>query len=324
MNETHNHVSVLALNPAVDISYVLPQLLEYQKIRAEKTMYHPGGNGINIARALTELEVPACCCSIIAGEGGDLLLNLLGDTLGDRHKWFRVQGETRLNTTILTHNPPGQYEITSIGPEVPAETLQEVCDCLLNIAGSGITVLSGQLPPGVPDSTYRDLINRVKQQGGKAVLDSHSEVLNLGLEAQPWLVRFNRHILEMLMHRRMDTVQHVAEAARQIQQRGIEFVCVSLGDQGAVMIDDNNAYHCEAPRVHKKSTVGCGDSLVTGLVASALKGESAAQMLRFGVVCASATASHPGTELFSRDELDSPKMDVEVTKVDVEVTKMDV
>ncbi|MGB5518137.1 MAG: hexose kinase [Gammaproteobacteria bacterium] len=317
MNDQQNHVSVLALNPSVDISYEISQLLEYQKVRAKKTFYHPGGNGINIARALTELAVPVNCCSTVAGESGDLLLKLLGDTLGDRHKWFRVQGETRLNTTVLTHNPPGQYEITSIGPEIPPEVLQKLFDSLLETAGNGITVLSGQLPPGVPDSTYQTLIERINQQGGKAVLDSHSEVLQLGMEAKPWLVRFNRHILEMSVQRRMDTVQDVAEAARMIQQqRGIEYVCASLGDQGAVLVDSDNAYHCEAPKVHKLSTVGCGDSLVSGLVAAALNGESTAPMLRFGVVCGSATASHPGTELFSREELDSPTMDVEVTKLD--------
>jgi 6-phosphofructokinase 2 len=320
MNDKQNHVSVLALNPAVDISYEISQLLEYQKVRAKKTLYYPGGNGINIARALTELAVPVNCCSIIAGESGDLLLKLLGDTLGDRHKWFRVQGETRLNTTVLTQNPPGQYEITSIGPEIPPEVLQELCDSLLEIAGSGITVLSGQLPPCVPDSTYQTLIERINQQGGKAVLDSHSEVLQLGMEAKPWLVRFNRHILEMSIQRRMDTVHDVAGAARMIQQqRDIEYVCVSLGDQGAVIVDRDDAYHCEAPKVHKQSTVGCGDSLVTGLVAAALNGESTAPMLRFGVVCASATASHPGTELFNREELDSPTMDVEVTKIELDL-----
>jgi len=319
MNERQNPVSVLALNPAVDISYVISQLLEYQKVRAEKTLYHPGGNGINIARGLTELEVAVHCCSIIAGESGDLFLKLLGDTLADRHKWYRVTGETRLNTTVLTHNPPGQYEITSVGPEIPHDVLEKICDGFLEIAGDGIAVLSGQLPPGVPDSTYKTLIERINQQGGRAVLDSHSEVLKLGLEAKPWLVRFNRHILEMSMLRRMDTIEDVAHAAQQIQQRGIEYVCVSLGDQGAVLADSNNIYHCEAPKVHKQSTVGCGDSLVTGMVAAALMGESAAAMLRFGVVCASATASHPGTELFSRDELESGTMDVEVTKVEVEV-----
>ena len=317
MNDERNHVSVLALNPAVDIGYEIPQLLEYQKVRASQTWYHPGGNGINIARALTELTVQANCCSIIAGESGDLLLNLLGDTLGDRHKWFRVQGETRLNTTILQHSPPGQYEITSVGPEIPPDMLTRVCDCLLEIAGNGIVVLSGLLPPGVPDSTYRELIERVNGQGGKVVVDTHGEVLQLALEAKPWLVRLNRHILEMSMKQRMDTAQDIAAAARTIQQRGIDFVCVTLGNEGAVLVNADNSYHCIAPKVHKQSTVGCGDSVLSGLIASALKGETPQQMLRFGVLCGSATASHPGTELFRREDLETESMNIEVTQLDV-------
>jgi len=318
MNDKTNHVSVLALNPAVDISYEIPQLLEYQKVRAKKTWYHPGGNGINIARAFTELGVPTNCCSIIAGDSGDLLLNLLGDTLGDRLEWFRVeQGETRLNTTILQHSPPGQYEITSVGPEVPPEVLKAICDCLLETAGDGITILSGLLPPGVPDDTYQALVERINAQGGRAVVDTHGDVLQLAIEARPWMIRLNRHILEMSMKRRMDTTQSVAEAARKIQQRGIEYVCISLGDDGAVLVDADNSYHCGAPKVHKQSTVGCGDALVAGLVTTALKGEAAEQMLRFGVICGSATASHPGTELFRRDELEAVSMDVDVKHLDV-------
>ena len=249
MNNKHDRVSVLALNPAVDISYEIPQLLEYQKVRASQTWYHPGGNGINITRALTELAVPANCCSIIAGESGDLLLNLLGDTLDDRHTWFRVPGETRLNTAILQHSPPGQYEITSIGPEIPADVLTEVCDCMLDYAGEGIAVLSGLLPPGVPDSTYQELVERVNRQGGKAVVDTHGDVLQMAIEAKPWLVRLNRHIIEMSMKRRMETAQDIAEAARIIQQRGLEFVCVTLGDEGAVLVDADNSYHCSDVRV---------------------------------------------------------------------------
>lgn len=317
MNNQHDHISVLALNPAVDVSYEILQLLEYQKVRASQTWYHPGGNGINIARALTELAVPTNCCSIIAGESGDLLLNLLGDSLGDRHKWFRVPGETRLNTTILQQSPPGQYEITSIGPEIPSDVLTEVCDYFLEHAGNGIMVLSGLLPPGVPDNIYQQMVERINKQGGRAVVDTHGEVLQLAIEAKPWLVRLNRHILEMAMKRRMDTVQDVAEAARTIQQQGVDFVCASLGQEGAVLVDADNSYHCDAPKVHKQSTVGCGDSLVSGLIAAAHKGETPQQMLRLGVICASATSSHPGTELFSREDLEAVTMDVEVTQLDV-------
>ena len=77
MTDKQAKVSVLALNPSVDISYEIPQLLEYQKVRAQQTWYHPGGNGINIARALTELGITTNCCGVLAGESGDLLLNLL-------------------------------------------------------------------------------------------------------------------------------------------------------------------------------------------------------------------------------------------------------
>ncbi len=317
MKENDDQVSVLALNPSVDISYEITQLLEYQKVRARQTWYHPGGNGINIARALTELGVPTNCTSIIAGESGDLLLNLLSDSLGDRHKWFRVDGETRLNTTIVQQSPPGQYEVTSVGPEVPAEALANACDLFLNVTGKGIAVLSGLLPPGTPDSTYRDLIERINQQGGRAVVDTHAQVLQQALEAKPWLVRLNYHTLEMSIKRRMETTQQVAEAARLIQQQGIEYVSITMGDKGAMLVDANNSYHCNAPKVHKQSTVGCGDSLVSGLIAAAIKQETPQQMLRFGVICGSATASHPGTELFSRDELQTGSIDLEMTTLDI-------
>ena len=313
MNDKNEHVSVLALNPAVDISYIIPQLLEYQKVRAEQTLYHPGGNGINVARALKELEISAHCCGIIAGESGDLLLKLLAGIPEERFRWFRVDGETRINTTIMQHSPPGQYEIASVGPEISPDALQEVCDCLLDSTGNGIGVLTGLLPPGVPKSTYAELVERINTQGGRAVVDASGEILQQAIEARPWLARMNRNILEGLMNQRMDSVEDIAEAARAIQQQGIAYVCVTLGDVGAVLLDAENSYHCKAPKIHKQSTVGCGDSMVTGLIASALKGESTEQMLRFGILCASATASQPGTGLFKREDLRFENFEIEAT-----------
>ena len=317
MKSPGKNVSVLALNPSVDISYSIQQLLEYQKVRAKQTWYHAGGNGINIARALTELEVPAYCCSIIAGESGDLLLKLLGDSLGERHKYFRVPGETRLNTTVLQQSPPGQYEITSTGPEVSAEALADVCNCLSEASADGIAVFSGLLPPGVPESTYHDMIERINKQGGKAVVDSHGEVLQQAIAAKPWMLRTYKQILEMHLKQRMESVQEFASAARMIQQQGIEYVCVTLGDKGAVLVTGDNSYYCDAPKVHKLSTVGCGDSLLAGLIAAALNGDTPQQMLCLGIRCGSATATHPGTELFNRGELEEITKDVEVKQLDI-------
>ena len=318
MTDTHDSpVSVLALNPAVDISYEIPQLLEYQKVCATRTWYHPGGNGINVARALTELGVPVHCCSALGGESGDLLLRLLGDALGDRHSWFRLDGETRVNTNLLQQTPPGQYEITSIGPEVPPEVLAEITGCFLETSGDSIAVLTGLVPPGVPEGTYRELAEQIRAQGGRVVLDAYGAVLEQAMDARPYLVRLNRYALEMSINRRLDSIELVAGAARAIQQQGTQYVCVSLAAEGAILVGGDNSYHCSAPRVHKQSTVGSGDALVAGLIAALRQGESPEAMLRLGVVCGSAAASHPGTALFTRGELDTGSPDIQVTQLDI-------
>ena len=48
------------------------------------------------------------------------------------------------------------------------------------------------------------------------VVDAHGPVLKEALEAQPYLVRLNRHVLEMAINRRLESVEAVAGAAREL------------------------------------------------------------------------------------------------------------
>jgi len=310
-------IAILALNPAVDISYEIRQLVADTKVRAESTRYYPGGNGINVARALAELGMPFRCCSVIGGESGDLLLRLLGDCLGANHNVFRVAGETRVNATLLQKSPRGQYEVDSSGPEIPPAVLEEMSNCFLAGCGTGIGVLTGSIPPGVPDDHLRRLAQRIRAQGGRAVVDAHGKVLREVLQARPYLVRLNRYVLEMATKRRLESIEAVTIAARDMQQRGVEMVCISLGPDGAVLVTADNSYHGSAPRMHVQSTVGCGDAVVAGLVSAALRGEDAQAMLRLGIACGSATAARPGTELFQRTELDDLAGRVELVTLDI-------
>ena len=84
----------MSLNPSVDISYEIDQLVMNKKVRSTQTRYYPGGNGINVARSLKELKLPCRCYNIIGGEIGNLLLHLLGNEFADSHHHFCVDGET--------------------------------------------------------------------------------------------------------------------------------------------------------------------------------------------------------------------------------------
>ena len=310
-------VAVLALNPAVDISYEIPQLMADQKVRATKTYYHPGGNGINVARALTELQIPVRCCSVLGGKGGELFLRLLGDELSSAHHYIEVDGETRINATLQQKQPPSQYEVDSGGPEIPEMVLDQIVSCFLENTANGYAVLTGSTPPGVPDNTYAELTEEISAQGGKVILDAHGAVLEYALQAKPYLLRINRYVLEMLNKQSLESIEVVAQAARKIQKNGTEFVCISLGREGAVLVDKHNSYHCPAPRVRVSSTVGSGDAMLAGMITALLRQQNVQEMLRFGIICGSATASYPGTCLFKRKELEEMDYDLEVSQLDI-------
>ena len=313
---TTNPVAVLALNPAVDISYEISQLMADQKVRANNTYYHPGGNGINVARALTELGVRVKCCSALGGKAGELFLRLLGDDLREGHHFIEVEGETRINVTLQQKRPPSQFEVDSGGPDFPRETLDQILDCFLENAASGYAVLTGSTPPGVPESTYAELSEEISAQGGRTILDAHGTVLQLALESKPFMLRTNRYVLEHLKKQQLNSIEAVAQAARDIQREGTDYVCISLGHEGAVMVDGDTSYHCLAPRVRVSSTVGCGDALLAGILAARIQQKDTLEMLKFGIVCGSATASHPGTELFSREEIEE-QHDLMITTLDI-------
>jgi fructose-1-phosphate kinase PfkB-like protein len=57
--------------------------------------------------------------------------------------------------------------------------------------------------------------------------------------------------------------------------------------------------------------------MLAGMIAACLRQQDARQMLRFGVVCGSATASHPGTELFSRSDVEATEYDLTLTALDI-------
>jgi len=294
-------VTVLSLNPSVDVSYEIPRLLADQKAHATATRYDPGGNGINVARALKELGLCAHTYGFIAGESGEFLLRLVKQRLGDDH-FFSIQGETRINSTVLQTKPPCQYEFSAPGPEVSSEMLEKLCKAFVS-AATGYAVLTGSVQPGVPATIYAELCRKIRGQGGFPVVDAHDNLLRHALTAHPFLIKPNRYELEMLINSKLPSLDDVAREACRLQHSGIDKVCVSLGPEGALIADDHACYYAMTPAMPVRCTVGAGDSMLAGLLAAFANRMSTEEALRLGIACGSATAMHPGTELLTNEEI---------------------
>jgi len=297
-------IAVLSPNPAVDITYEFPQLIVDQKVHAVATRFDPGGNGINVGRALKRLGTAAQNHCVAAGEIGQLLKRLIADQMDDVD-YEEVAGETRINGTFIGRSPRVQYEVSGIGPEIPPSQLNEMLGRFVEHSGKGFGVLTGSLQQELPPTLYADLAARIGERGGRVVVDSHDEALRYAIEAKPFLIKPNRYELEILLGCSLDSTEAVAADARKLQRRGVEYVCVSLGDEGALLVGPDNSYHANAPEVLVLSSVGAGDSMVAALVAAFARGATLQEALQLGVACAAGTVSQPGTELFSATDLDN-------------------
>lgn len=315
-SELTKPVAVLSLNPAVDMTYEIPRLLVDQKVHALAARIDPGGNGINVGRALRRLDVPARNYCVVAGEIGLLLRRLLADHLDDVD-YTEVAGETRINVTAIEQTPRQQYEISGLGPHIPPAQLDKLLLRFVQHSAGGYGVLTGTLQNGLHTSLYGALARRIAELGGRAVVDTHDAALRAAIAARPFLIKPNRYELETLLGHKLDSIEEVAIEARKLQRSGVSYVCVSLGAEGAILCGPDNCYHAAAPAVDVRSSVGAGDSLVAGLVAAFARGLAPDKALALGVACATAAVTQPGTELFTAEQLDYVLPDIVVRWLDI-------
>jgi len=309
-------ITTLCLNPALDVTYHVSKLISDQKSRSDSARHDPGGNGINIGRALKRMQVDAHTFCIVAGDVGQLLQRLLEQQL-DNVYYEQVDGETRINSTIIEVETQTQYQVTDAGTQIPQQQLDRVIDDFVNLTGQGFGIVTGSCQPNVPCDLYARLVTQININGGKAVVDTHGEALRLAIQAKPFLIKPNRYELETIIGHELATISDVANEARKIQQQGVNYVCVSLGDEGAILVSPDNSFYAEALNVPVNTTVGAGDSMVAGLVAGFSINKETSQALRYGIACGAGTVMHPGTELFSGHELADFRQQVVIQPLDI-------
>jgi len=311
-----NTITVLCLNPALDVTYHVSKLIPEQKSRSDIARHDPGGNGINIGRAFNRMQVNAHTFCLVAGDVGQLLQHLLEAQL-DNVYYEHIDGETRINSTIIEMDTKIQYQITDAGTKIPPQQLTQVIDDFVALTAQGFGIITGSCQPNVPCDLYAKLVERINKNGGKAVIDSHGKILAHAIDAKPFLIKPNRYELESLIGHELPSIPDIVNQARTIQTRGVTHVCVSLGKEGAVLVSPENSYYAEALNVPVNTTVGAGDSMVAGLIAGFSLNNNPQQALRYGIACGAGTVMHPGTELFSGTELAEFREQVTIQTLDI-------
>ncbi len=295
-------IVTLTVNPAVDKNSTVEQVVAERKLRCEEPEYHPGGGGLNVARAIAELGGSVEAYWACGGPIGQLLKQLLDDE-GVAHHPLEIGAHTRENLIVYERSSDRQYRFGMPGARLDTHEVQACVEALHAIdPPPDYLILSGSLPPGVDEGFYARVAEAMPSSC-RVVLDTSGGPLQRGLEAPVYLVKPNMRELGQLAGREVEDDAQIRDVARSLIDRGnIEAIVTSLGSGGAVLTTADDHQHVRAPTVSIRSKVGAGDSTVAGLVFALSQGKPLEEALRFGVAAGSAAVMTGGTELCRRDD----------------------
>lgn len=295
--EACSRIATLTLNPTIDTALEAAEMVHTDKIRTSGERIDPGGGGINVARVLARFGAPVCAIFLAGGSTGRLLDRLL-QREGVERTPIAIAGETRVSVTVYERSTGREYRLVPEGPVVAGPEWEE---CLKRIADieCDYFVASGSLPHGVPRDFYARVAAIMADRSINFVLDTSAEELKLALSSKHiFLVKPSRAELKELSGRDLPDVPAVIQAASDlIASGGTRKVAVSLGDEGAVLVDGSSANYLPAVTVHARSAVGAGDSFLAAMIYGLACGTDSATALRLGVAAGAAATLLPGTDL---------------------------
>ncbi len=265
-------VVTVTANPAVDQTVMVSGFRAGEVNVAREVCATAGGKGVNVAAFLADYGISVEATGFLGRENEAIFTEFLAEKrVADR--FVRLPGSTRTGTKIVDETTQTTTDLNLPGLTPETEHVEELLHMLDQLVRPGRWfVLAGSLPAEMPPDFYARLIKRITQGGGRVALDTSGEALRQGVQACPALVKPNIEELRTLVGRPLEGVDEVVEAARGLVASGIGTVVVSMGEEGAVFVEGEQALLARPPAVRVRSTVGAGDAMVAGMVAGALGG----------------------------------------------------
>ncbi|MFL6047369.1 MAG: 1-phosphofructokinase family hexose kinase [Propionibacteriaceae bacterium] len=308
-------IVTLTPNPSLDRTLFLDTFTRGAVNRCTATLAEPSGKGINVALALHKHGVPVLAVLPVGGPAGEQLIQLL-DATGLAYRAVTITGTIRTNVSMIEADGTSS-KINEPGPTLTSEEVADLVRTTLDsCSAADWLAMCGTLPNGFSVRHVVQAVHAARTAGLRVAMDSSGSTLQAVLSAAPQLVKPNAHELAEVTGRVINTIGDVIAAAEQLRVNRLGTVLVSLGRDGAVLVDGNGALHGRTAAVTAINTVGAGDAFLAGYLAAdaneSLPADRLASAVRWGVTA----VQHHGTLLPRVDD----RIPVRVTAADPNVT----
>lgn len=287
-------ILTVTIHPALDKIVRVPRLRPNDVARARIEMQYGGGKGNNVARALSRLGVPVIATGFQGGHSGKFVTSQL-ENEGIHTDFVICRAPTRTSLLIIEEETGNTYAIYEPGQRVESDEINRFRKHFFNLLKRAHMVLfcgSAQSPELA--AIYFELIQAAEKRGVHCGLDSSGTALREGLKAKPYIVKINLGELSEVVGQPLSDLDVQVKALLELCRSGISLAALSRGREGLLVTDGTTCLEGVLVMDNVVNFMGCGDSLLAGMVSAILEGASLEAMVRRGVACGAANTQVVG------------------------------
>jgi 1-phosphofructokinase family hexose kinase len=289
-------ILTITLNSGVDKVLLVDEFLPGLPVEARKVVTSVGGKGLDVSVTLRHLGVETRGLAFVAGETGHVLEGLIKE-YGILPALVWVGGETRTCYVIaeskqarVSHIKHGALQISSAHVDQFMKAYQ------MHLPKADWVICSGSIPPALPESFYRGLVNSAMQAGVKVLVDSSQKALLSTLPSHPTILKMNLDEFNRTFHEKADTFEALIPKARQAAaQHSIANLVITCGSEGMLGITQEGCFHARAPKQPVVNAAGAGDGASAALAWRLALGEPWKEALKWAAAVSAAVVLTEGT-----------------------------
>ncbi len=291
-------IYTVTINPSIDYIMNVRSLERDRVNRSSGEKIYIGGKGINVSYVLNQFGIKSTVLGFCAGFTGKYIKDELA-SLGLNEKMIQLEsGISRINIKLKGTD---ETEINGQGPEISEEDMEKFYKSTDLIEDGDILVLAGSASPSLKADIYRKILDRLRHKKIISVVDATGQLLTDTLECQPFLIKPNIYELEQIAGVKLLSPDDVSSYASELVDRGARNVIVSMGPDGAMLINSSGSIYCPARKGRAINTTGAGDSMVAGFIYMYLTRKDIEKSFRFAVETGTVAAFSEG--LPQKDDL---------------------
>ncbi len=292
-------IYTLTFSPAVDYIVDVDDLKIGAINRTKNEIFMPGGKGINVSIVLSNLGMKSKALGFVGGFSGEFIKDELKKK-NIETDFVDVDGITRINMKIRSSE---ESAINGMGPILNDEDINKLVEKLKILNKEDYLIISGKIPASVSNNEFENILRVASENGARIVVDTEGKMLLTSLKYNPFLIKPNKEELEGLFNVTINSDLDIEVYAKKLLDKGAKNVIVSLGSDGAILVNNETVCKLAAPKGDAKNTVGAGDSLLAGFIYAYITSQDMQKALKFAIAAGSATAFSDG--LASKEDINA-------------------